>query len=119
MHGVTNDSSVPMRFSWGLVIMQLSTCQVHERTSSQIGEHITVLTSVCLKNMQRGDTAGVVCIWAFTAFDPSTCCLVTKRPSCLLDGPDKKDHLVRAILSCDLQAAGVLRKGGPEGTGGF
>lgn len=51
VQSVTNDSSVPTCFSQGLVIKQLSACQVHERTSPQIGEHITVFTSVCLKNM--------------------------------------------------------------------
>lgn len=43
---------------------------MHETTSPQIGEHITVFTSVCIKNMQRGDTAGMVCIWALAEFDP-------------------------------------------------
>ena len=61
MPSVSNDSSVPTCFSQRLVIKQLSTCQVHERTSPQI-EHITVFPSVCLKDMQRGDTAGMICV---------------------------------------------------------
>lgn len=71
---------------------------MHERTSPQIEEHITVFTNVCLKHMQRGDTAGMVCIWALAQFDPVTCCLVTKHPGYLLDGPDKKECLVRASI---------------------
>lgn len=93
---------------------------MHEKTSPQIGEQITVFTSVHLKNMQRGGTARLVCIWALAEFDPMTCCPVTKHPGHLLDGPDKKDHLVRASIGlCALQAAGMLRKGGPGGTGSF
>lgn len=71
---------------------------MHERTSPQIGEHITVFTSVCLKNMQRGDTAGMVCTWPLAELEPVTCCLVTEHPGYSLDGPDKNDRLVRASV---------------------
>lgn len=99
VQSVTNDSSVPTCFSQGLVIKQLSACQVHETTSPQIGEHITVFTSVCLKNMwSGGDTAGMLCVWALLDLG-----LVTKHPGYLLMRKTTWWAPVLSRVSCRLQ----------------
>lgn len=89
MRSVTNDSSVPTCFSQGLVIKQLSACQVHERTSPQIGEHITVFTSVCLSKICKVGEIQLGCfVFGLGRSWPG------HQTSKLF--ADEKDHLVRA-----------------------